>query len=116
MTISKGSKVYRVVEYDPPQEMTPHTWMIAEREVQAVHKNGDIMLVSPFTEKRHYEKHALGLYFFADPADAVRDFVVKQRRNAESAQNMLRESSRAVKWAETWAQQNATGLKLVKES
>ena len=115
MTISKGAKVYRVVEFDPPQEMAPHTWRIEEREVKAVHRNGDIMLVRPFylTERRLFGKEALGLSLFTSPVDAIRDFANKQRRNIQSAQNILHESNRALTWAEQWAQANVSGLTVI---
>lgn len=116
MTISKGSKVYRVVDVIAFGG-TSDERCVEEREVKIVRSDASVILVRSFTGmvRKQYGKEALGLYFFLTPEDAVRDFAARQRRNIENAQRMVDAADRALKWAEIWGQQYVIGLKLVEE-
>lgn len=98
--LKKGDTVYRVVEHTEIDGSVG--WRVQEATVKIAGKR--ITLARPFASRfgLQFGADAFGRLFFATPAEAVRDFAAKQRRNIESAARMVRDAEEALDWTERW--------------
>jgi hypothetical protein len=99
-SLKTGDVVYRVVEYDSPDENTPHTWKIESRAVKQA-SSRQVTLVRLFTglSRQRFAPDDLGRLFFATPGQAVEAFAGHQRGEIDSLDRRRREAERALAWA-----------------
>lgn len=94
-----GDLVYRVVEWDSP-ENDPHTWKVMSVAVERASVK-QIKLKTYFSSlyRVQYEPRALGRIFFATPEAAVAAFLSAQRSELESLERHRKNAERAIAWA-----------------
>lgn len=99
-TLKADDVVYRVVEYDPPEEGVSHTWRVESRVVKQASAK-QITLKSYFSGhfRIQYNQNALGRLFFATPALAIEAFAAGQCEEIESLDHKRKEIERALAWA-----------------
>lgn len=96
-TICVGDELYRVVEYDLPDDVL-HTWRVESFTVRAVHRNG-VILDRLVGSARKVPLHGIGAVLHLSRASAVEAFVSAQGRAAASARGKIAEAERAIAWA-----------------
>lgn len=98
--LKPGDLVYRVGEFDPPEEGLHHTWKIESRAIKSA-SDRQITLASYFygTSLLQFTPDALGRVFFATPAEAVEAFAWRQRDEMESLDRRRKDAERAILWA-----------------
>ena len=100
MSLSVGDTLYRVEEYDPPDEDSLNTWKIEAYQVVKVRKDGFVLdRQAGFGKIRRM--NSLGVSFHRSPEEAVAAFVAKKQGNIEHARRVIAESERAIAWSLT---------------
>jgi hypothetical protein len=99
-----GDRVYRVVSdlNDDDNE-----WCVQGVALKTF-STKMLQLVRPFTGLmgvRYTPSTSLGRLFFATEAEAIRDFAIRQRDNAERLERQKATAHRALKWALAQAEQ-----------
>ncbi len=93
---------YRVVDLPDagPDSPTGPNWAVQARTAKVTPRR--ILLARAFTGLGgvSYNETAIGRLFFVSPAEAVRDFAIKQRRNGESYRRQAEAADEALAWAE----------------
>jgi hypothetical protein len=98
--LKAGDLVYRVGEFDPPEDDARHTWQIVSREVkQASDRQITLKSYFPGHFRIQYTPDALGRLFFTTRALAIEAFAADQRSEIESLDHKRRETERALMWA-----------------
>jgi len=99
-TKQKLVKVYKVIEYDPPEENTPHTWRLIEIPVASASDKMIIMarMTSALGHRTRFSPDMLGRMFHATPAGAVIHFLKEQNMQAQTAKRWAEEATRAIAW------------------
>lgn len=104
-----GDVVYRVVEYDPPDENTPHTWKVASAVIErASDKQIKLKSQPPGFPRILFQPDALGRAFFESPLQAVKAFLKEQQAQIESLERQRKTAERAVTWATSEINTNVT--------
>lgn len=109
-----GDKVYRVVEYDDPLDDDkiadggPTSWLVEERRVERVRRDGTIQIERPFSDisRRIYRPVALGMTFFATEIEAVDAFRRRRDEIIAQAERSIACAKRGITWAQVWKHRN----------